>query len=337
MLRYYAMAAVFALALVACGKATYSTAPSGVSPALTVIASGPRGETFTESGGGATLRANGRDALTVAASVSGLSTDVAFFIPEAWGAWQGGQTGSDGFIHYSADVSGKARGTLVAGLKSGRQQIIVRSRDAETRLTVTFDFATLTLFPSVIVIDGAPGASALVEAHGAMPPLTWSVSHQQSLRIYERDATSIYLSARDEDKPLTSASLPSGGATLYARDAEGQIATAQVFVINRGCAAASLTISPSTGQAGPFAVTVTVEDTDRAGAASVDVQIADGATLDGGSSATVAAVGSAGLFSTTFTLATPGDGAYSIFYTDSDDPDTNCAPVTLSRQFTDTP
>lgn len=337
MLRYYAMAAWLALALAACGKATYSKAPEGVSPSLSVVANGPRGEIFTESGGGATLRANGRDALTVAASVSGLSTDVAFFIPVEWGAWQGGQTGADGFVHYAADVSGKARGTLVAGQRAGKQQIIVRSRDAETRLTVTFDFATLTLFPSVVVIDGAPGASAVVEAHGAMPPVSWSVSHPQSLRIYERDATSIYLSARDEDKPLPSASLPSGGATLYARDAEGQIAAAPVYVINRGCAAASLTVSPSTGQAGPFAVTVTVEDTDRAGAASVDVQIADGATLDGGSSATVAAVGSAGLFSTTFTLATPGDGAYSIFYTDPDDPDTNCAPATLSRQFTDTP
>ena len=257
-----------------------------------------------------------------------------FFIDSDWGSWQGGELHDDGFTYYMAE-GGRAKGTLVAGMKTGQTEIIVRSKDLDKRIQVTFDYGTLTVFPNVIVLDTEEGGGSHVYARGGLLPIEWWTSHPDSLYfgiVSGSQGAEISLYFIDATKPLTSGTLPTGGGTLYALDSEGQVATAQVYAINRGCSAATLTVAPSSGDFSlGVSVVITVNDTDRAGDATVTVTTSPNSNLNTG---TLTASGSAGLFTGNPVFTTSGGaGTYQIIYTDQDHPDNNCQALTVTADL----
>ncbi len=334
-----------------CGEMSSSTVPipPAVTPTLSLEAYGPRGST-TEGSDNMIIRANGRDLLEVVATVTGLIREVGFYMPVSYGTWVGGSTHADDmFQYYVVDDNGKARAVLTAGASAGRQEIVARYLTVqlgswvvgsyiETRLLITFDFATLTIFPNVIVLNGDASKARVVEVRGALPPVEWWVSHVDVIGFHIRDAMSIYIYWKDPLLPIASAALPSGGGTLYVLDAEGQTATAQVFMINQGCDAGLITISPSFGDAAaaPVMISITVTDNDLLGVATVTVFASGGSTLGGGTSAVLPST-TPGIFSGTFSFAAPADGVYTIIYQDANDPGNSCLSNTVEAIFTATP
>ncbi|VAX14738.1 hypothetical protein MNBD_NITROSPINAE04-1165 [hydrothermal vent metagenome] len=329
-----------------CGKVGSSDIPT---PAITKSAIvsfeaiGPRGDT-SDGSGKMSVRAQSRDLLEVIATVTGLNRTVGFFIPEDWGTWQGGTLNDDdSFTYYPVDGSGTAKGTLVAGSNAGRHDVIARYQDfgagdyVEARLSITFNLATMSIFPSTIVLNSDPSKGKVVEVRGALPPVEWWVSHPDVMGFHIRDETSIILFWIDAQKPIGSTSLPAGGGTLTVLDAEGQQATAIVYMINTGCTAGVLTLSPSTGPT-TTAITVTVEDQDRA--------------LDGGTTVTVFVSGaqtsatsvvlnqtggtSSSLYSAVYTYTSGTTGAVTFTYQDPDEPSNNCISGSITATFTGT-
>ncbi len=339
------LAFTFTVVFAGCGEMSSSTVPtpSATTPSLSLEAYDSRGG--STSSDNLNVRANSRDLLEVVATVTGLIRSVGFFIPPSYGTWVGGATGAeDGFQYYIVDDDGKARAVLTAGVEAGRQEIVARYLTVrlgswvagsyiEARLLITFDFATLTIFPNTIVLNGPASKARVVEVRGALPPVEWWVSHVDIIGFHIRDETSIYIFWKDSQLPISGPAFPEGSGTLYVKDAEGQIATASVYLINTGCSAAIMTVSPTNADFDSgVVVTITVTDPDRAGQASVTVSATGGSSL---ASNTLAAIGIAGVFSVSTTYTVPTEGTYSIIYSDIDDPGNNCSIGSVSVDMVD--
>lgn len=302
-------------ALLACGQTTSKDVPEGQA-SLTLEANSPITPDHNDSA--TVVRANGRDTLEVVATVRGLSNTVGFFIPSSWGTFQGGTlSAADGYTYYVADRSGKAYATLVSSTVAGRTEIFAKSIDKQAKLMITFDFATLTLFPSELILNGKENASAIVEARGGLPPIEWWISHPQSVQFHVRDETSVLVFIKNIADPLTgAANTPPEPATLTARDAEGNEATADIYTDTANCTAATLNVTPAagTGGGGNVSVSVTLEDFDMRGASSVNVTLHTGVAS---STITLSPWIVPGLFQATQTFNDPGAATtWSLEYAD---------------------
>jgi len=329
-----------------CGNVGTSDAPTPANMTSAIVsfeAIGPRGST-SDGSGKITVRAQSRDLLEVLATVTGLNRTVGFFIPSDWGTWQGGTLNNDdSFTYYPVDGAGTAKGTLVAGSNAGRHDVIARYQDfgagqyIEARLSITFNLATMSIFPSTIVLNSDPSKGKVVEVIGALPPVKWAVSHPDVMGFHIRDDTSIILFWIDAQKPIGSTSLPSGGGELTALDAEGQLATAIVYLINTGCTAGVLTLSPATG-ATATAITVTVEDQDRALDGSTTVTVFISGAQTSATSVVLNQTGgtSSSLFSAVYTYTSATTGAVTFTYQDPDEPSNNCISGSITSTFTGT-
>lgn len=328
-----------------CGEVS-SDVPATAIPSSAIVsfeAIGPRGATSNGSGK-ITVRAQSRDLLEVIANVTGLTKLVGFFIPANWGTWQGGTLSLvDAFTYYEVNEVGEARGVLVAGANAGRQDLIARYQDWDTgafieaRLAITFNMGVMEIFPSTIVLNNDPSKGKVVEVRGALPPVEWWVSHPDVMGFHIRDETSIILFWIDAQKPIGSTSLPSGGGTVTALDDEGQQASATVFMINTGCTEGVLTLSPSTGPTGT-AVTVTVEDQDRALAVDTTVTVFVSGAQTSATSVALNQTGgsSSSLYSAVYTYTSGTTGAVTFTYQDPDSPSNNCISGSVVSIFTGT-
>jgi len=265
------MAFAGASALQGCGQANTEDVPSsGASLSLEA-----RSPITPDNGSSTVVRANGRDTLELVATVRGLSSIVGFFIPSNWGTFQGGTLSTgDGYTYYTADRSGVARATLVSSTVAGRTEVFAKSLDMQAKLLITFDYATLTLFPKVLVLNGTDSTSAVVEARGGLTPIEWWVSRPQDIGFHIRDDTSVVVYIASITDPLTGSSgTPPEPAVLYARDAEGNESTASIYTATNNCTSASLTATPSSVAAATAnpTISVTLEDFDIRDASSASV------------------------------------------------------------------
>ncbi|VAX25302.1 hypothetical protein MNBD_NITROSPINAE03-34 [hydrothermal vent metagenome] len=330
-----------------CGKVGSSDIPT---PAITKSAIvsfeaiGPRGSA-SDGSGKMSVRAQSRDLLEVIATVTGLNRTVGFFIPSDWGTWQGGTLNEDdSFTYYQVDGSGTAKGTLVAGSNAGRHDVIARYQDfgagdyIEARLSITFNLATMSIFPSTIVLNNDPSKGKVVEVRGALPPVEWWVSHPDVMGFHIRDETSIILFWIDAQKPIGSTALPAGGGTLTALDAEGQQATAIVYMINTGCTEGVITLSPASGAFASTTIVVSVEDSDRALAGDTTVAVFVGGVATSATTITLTQTGGANssLYTASYTHEAAAAGSSTFTYQDPDNPTSNCASGSVVTTFSAT-
>ncbi|MGK7345341.1 MAG: hypothetical protein ACNS63_05985 [Candidatus Nitrospinota bacterium M3_3B_026] len=256
--------------MTACGKINSTDIPNKGDSTFEFYWNGSRVTPNSEQG--PTLRANGRDTITVGVKVKGArSNQVDFFLPDDFATFPGCTT-SDGWCSMYVDsVTGMANVIVQSKSVAGRGELIASAADTSASLLVTFDFATLTLFPSVVVL-GEANTWAIIEARGGLTPIEWWVSRPEQIGIHERDETSVRVFVKDIRNPLDSGTPPEP-ATLYALDAEGQSAEASIYSETSGCTEATLTVSPSTGKAAnaPTSVSIVLEDYDVRGQSSVTV------------------------------------------------------------------
>ncbi|MBF0170329.1 MAG: hypothetical protein HQK87_04455 [Nitrospinae bacterium] len=267
----FAALLVVATGSVGCGGSLVDNRPSNASdePSLTLTAS-TKTQTSTTS---PVVRANGRDSVLLEAEVSGLSQMVGFYIPATYGAIS--TTAStvidvDGYVYFTADRSGVARATMVAGLSAGRSEIIARSKHITAALPVNFEFATLALSPATMTLS-SQGARGVLTAFGAMPPVAFTSSDPAAIKLTKLDDTSVRAVVHDLGALVATGTT---GVTINARDAEGQSATAVITAV-LSCFNGTIAVSPTTGLAasggGTATVSLLVTDQDRASWDSVEV------------------------------------------------------------------
>ncbi len=312
-----------------CGNLSSKTVPGKDDASISVEINGASG---TDQDGNPLIRANSRDLLEFVATVRGLSSSVGFFLSTNWGSFQGGAIGTDGYTYFTADQDGKSRAVFVAGASAGRAELQVKSKQKTASQYITFDFATLTIFPSRIQIDGKGATPVNVVARGGLPPIEWSVSSPRAISITPTSADSVRLMVADWD------ALQETGATgviLYAFDAEGQIAQAVITSGVSSCTTGLMTISPTTGvkteiAANGITVSVTLDDFDRGSATSV-VATVTGPGIN--STLTLTQWLTQGIFQGLFTLNT-GDAASGTYtFSVPEETDATCTPGTTIGTF----
>ncbi len=290
------------------GGLSSSKVPGDGNPSLSVEI---RGSTGTDGLGNPSVRANGRDTFEVSAKASGLSSSIGFFLAANWGAFSGGTKGGDGFTYINADRNGLARATFVTSTNPGRAEVWVRSGTEEVRQEVTFDFAVMSIFPGTVELLGIAGNQVMLTARGALPPVTWDVSHPNMLEIIPINDISVYIRVK------SNSALEDAGetVTVTALDAENT-ATATLTLVggfdSASCDDATMTVSPSAPAASTGeTISVVVVDADKAGDASVPVVVSgvDNTTI------TLTEWGSPGIFQITYD---PPDtaGKYAFSYSD---------------------
>lgn len=257
--------------MAACGKISSKDVPNKGDTVVEFYWNGSRVTPDSEQG--PTLRANGRDTITVGVKVKGArSNQVDFFLPSDFASFPGCTTSNGWCSTYVDPQTGIANVIVQSKSVAGRGELIASAAGGtRASLLVTFDYATLTLFPSVVVL-GENNTWAIIEARGGLTPIEWWVSRPEQIGIHERDETSVRVFVKDIRNPLASGTPPEP-ATLYALDAEGQTATASIYSETSGCTAATLTVSPSTGKAAnaPTSVSIVLEDYDIRDQSSVIV------------------------------------------------------------------
>lgn len=304
------------------GGLSSSKVPGDGNPSLSVEI---RGSTGTDGLGNPSVRANGRDTFEVSATASGLSSSIGFFLATNWGAFTGGTKGGDGFIYTNADRNGVARATFVTGTNPGRAEVWVRSGSEEVRKEVTFDFAVMSIFPSTIELLGVAGNQVMLTARGALPPVSWDISHPNMLEIIPVNDISVYIRVKSnsaiEDAGKT--------VTVTALDAENT-ATATVTLVggfnSSSCDDATITANP-TAPVSPSTVSIVVVDADKAGDASVTVNVSAATS----SVLTLTEWGSPGIFQANYVVGAAGK--YDFSYSDIG---TGCVSQVVNVSFTAT-
>lgn len=286
-----AVALSAAVLVTACGKLKSDGVPSAGEQSLTLdVVNATKG-----SDGRYSVRANGKDTIEIVATVRGLSSYVGFYIPATWGTFIGGvASATDGFTYYSADSDGKARAILVAGITkmsdaptstatqnatqvsienpTGRIELVAKSLTVEQSLPLSFDFAGLQLFPSILKITDW-SVPIYIYARGGLPPIEWFVSDPRAVKynVINDNTVAVYVT----DPSV----FPSGGSQLivYARDAEGQVATSLVTLGGSVCAASTITADPASPKSSTSATAITISvlvvDSSQAEAESVIVRV----------------------------------------------------------------
>lgn len=323
------MTAVVAMAalsmMTACGKLKSENIPTAGSESLTVeVTNVSKG-----SDGRYSLRANGKDSIEVVATVKGLSSNVGFYLPAGWGAFNGGTvSATDGFTYYSADSEGKARATITSTTTgSGRIDLKVKSLDVENTLPLSFEFATLTVQPSTLTITDVSAPGVYLYARGGLAPIEWFVSDPRTLayNVIDSDTINVYV----PDAATFTAN--AGTITVTARDAEGQTATATVTLGGTmTCSASALTVNPPSGTNADvynYTLSVMVVDYSQAGSPSVTVEVGGTAPA---SVLTLTEWGTAGIFQSNFD-ATVGISEYITFSYSG--VNTSCQPTTNVATF----
>lgn len=287
-----------AVIMTACGKLKSENIPSAGEQSLAVdVVNATKG-----SDGRYSVRANGRDTIEFVATVKGLSSSVGFYVPSTWGTFAGGTlSATNGFTYYPADRSGKARATLTSTLTgTGRIEMVARSLDVEKIIPLSFDFATLTIFPSALTIFDTYHYDLV--ARGGAAPIEWSVSHPGLLGFTSWGESIEIWPLVDPSEYATTPPV-----TVSARDAEGTVATAIVTLSPPStlltCSISSIAVAPAapSAAAGAATISVTVVDYSKRSAPSITVQ------LSGAISGTLALNqwGSAGIFQGTYIIPVP--------------------------------
>lgn len=305
-----------------CGNLSSKSVPGKDDAYISVQINGADG---VDQDGNPLIRANSRDLLEFVATVRGLSSAVGFFLSTNWGVFQGGTIGPDGFTYYEADEDGKARAVFVAGASAGRAELRVKSKQKTASKLITFDFASLTIFPSSIVFSAASvGTPITVVARGGKGPIEWSTSNPRAVNVSPSGAEAARLTVGDWEALLATGTI---GVTLYAFDSEGQTATAIITAGTSSCTTGVIDINPASVAgidipAGGVSVSVTLDDFDRGNATSVSV------TITGPGTNTTLALSqwlTQGIFQGLYTVAS---GAASGTYTFSvpEETDATCKP-----------
>lgn len=285
----FTMAAAVALSaaamMTACGKLKSENIPTST-PSLTLEVTNAE----KDSEGRYSIRANGKNTLEVVATVTGLSSSVGFYLPATWATFSGGTTFSssssntatdnsgpssnttDLYTYYTADSSGKARAIftpLTTGV--GRIDLLVKSLDVEVSLPLSFEFATLTIFPATLMITDPSAPGVYLYARGGLPPIEWFISDPRTLGYHVVDDTTIEVFVSDP------AAFTSQTITVTARDAEGQTASSTITLgSTTACTASTIAVTPTSvsftiGSAPDLVVSITVTDPNNTSATSVSV------------------------------------------------------------------
>lgn len=306
-----AVALSAAVVMTACGKLQSENVPTSA-PSLSLEVTNAE----KDSEGRYSVRANGKDTIEVVATVTGLSSNVGFYLPATWGTFTGGTlSATDGYTYYTADREGKARATFqsldptaVTLQPTGRIELVARSLDVEQSLPLSFEFAFLTVFPSTLTITDPSAPSVYLYARGGLPPIEWFSSNPRVLDYHVVDDTTIEVYVID-----AAAFSTAGSVTMTARDAEGQTASSLITLGGvAACSASALTVNPPSGTNADvydYILSVMVVDYSQAGSPSVTVDVGGTAPA---STMTLAEWGSAGVFQANFN-ATVGISEYITF------------------------
>ncbi len=313
---------VFSGMISGCGATSDDGRPTS-DPSLTLTVSSPI--TPDSEGIGTVVRANGRDTLELIAKVQGLSTSVGFYIGSEWGFFQGGYLDTaDGYTYFTADRDGVATATITSNFLSGRTEVHAKSVNHKVTQYVSFDDATLSIYPSTMTLDAMNDNYAYAYARGALPPVEWWLSNTSAIEKHSVDDTTIKVFVHNQ------ASF-TGAVTLFAEDAEGQTASILISPSTSGCQTAIFTVSPGSGLSvnGPATVSLTLEDYDRQDETSVVAEVS-GADLSGGATVTLTQWLAPGLFQGNYRVPAT-QGAYT--FTTSDLL-TNCQQSITTALFT---
>jgi hypothetical protein len=221
-----------------------------------------------------TLRGNTRDILNVEAKVSGLTTNVGFYLPVNYGllgphpVTASGSVDPDGYYYTTADKSGVARATFVSTGGVGSTQVIAKAGNKTAVLQVHFDFATLTILPSVLDMD-VQGATDTIYFRGAAPPVeVWS-SDPNAITVTKLDETKARVLLHDLPALIAAGTT---GVTITAMDDEGQKATATIVAAN-SCTTGVLTVTPAADVVNGSVISVLLVDSDQLNFSSVSVHV----------------------------------------------------------------
>ncbi len=296
-----------------CGNLVSQDVPGAGEKSLSVKVLSQVGE---DSDGNPMVRANGRDTFEFIATVKGLEGNVGFFLPTAWGAFQGGTlSATDGYTYFNADEDGKARALYVASTVMGRIELRSKSQYKTVMQTLTFDFGTLTLYPSAATIYALSGEKVRITARGAKPPVRWETSHPSFIDITVIDDLTAEFEIKSDSRFEGTTDVT---VTISAWDQEATAPATSTLTIDMGtafdsssCSAGAITVSPTTGATGGTWVSVVVVDPDKAGSSSVTVQVSG---LSGASTLTLTEFGTPGIFQVSFSAS--GTGITSFSYSD---------------------
>ncbi len=330
-----------AFILASCGKTTNHEAkgvPGNGAPGIFLEAIGPEGDKV-DSASGKTLkvRANGGDSVEFIATVYGLSSSVGFYISPAYGIFSGGTPSGDGFTYFTADRSGKVRANMatVVGGPAGKQEVVAISLDQQARVQLLFEAVAegFAIVPASITLDAVTGRRERVQAIGGVPPIQWSTSHPDHIKIAATGENGAYVWLHNPD-------FESG--IITATDSVGNVATATVGVSSSNCHTGTLTIDPGTRSitvpdeftppGAGLPIGITVFDPDEAGSAFVTVTsmspvlaLADNV---------VPALGGDGTFHLNTTYTATGFGTFSFLYQDQRNAGNDCTPANVTATHT---